>query len=308
MTNDVSAHAERLLLLEGRGTGAASETVVEIGERRGYTVGATGPGTFRLVRSTRPQWAVVLAVILAPFLGLGLLFLRVRHTESGVITIFEDREGTKARIVGEIDTEIVDHLNGPPQQSAAAAPQPGSAGLDSPPSATSSVPLPAPPSPATPNSVPAPLDSQPSTIANVPSMFAPSGSRDVSPSTVEESDIDRTIARPRRATSASSGAVGIGLPDGRVLQLGSSVVLGRSPTPNDGAVVVALQEPSMSKTHVSITGGEGCAVVTDLHSTNGTSITVDGVTTQCVPGSAVVVPAGGRVSAGEVVMEIRMLT
>ena len=121
MRRDSELHVERLVEIAGRGIGDASEQVVRVGELQGYTVVASGPGTFRLVRSTRPKWAVALAVLFAPALGLGLLFLLIRKNESGVVTVFEDRAGVKARVIGAIDPALVQFLAQPEQASPVAA-------------------------------------------------------------------------------------------------------------------------------------------------------------------------------------------
>lgn len=96
----------------------------------------------------------------------------------------------------------------------------------------------------------------------------------------------------------------IRLPDGRDIPLGSAVVLGRNPTapPGSAAVQLALDDParSVSKTHALLEVRDGLPWVTDLRSTNGTTLTNDvGEALVCDPGTAVPVADGWVVGLGE---------
>jgi hypothetical protein len=86
-------------------------------------------------------------------------------------------------------------------------------------------------------------------------------------------------------------------PDGGSdVRLSQAVVLGRNPSAPPSAahaIAVAVNDPnrSVSKTHALIELREGLPWVTDLNSTNGTTLTNEvGEAVVCVPGSAV--PAG----------------
>lgn len=73
------------------------------------------------------------------------------------------------------------------------------------------------------------------------------------------------------------------LPDGRQLVVPSALRLGRDPVADaamPGALLVKLDDPakSISKTHAQLVTSPGSLTVTDLHSTNGTTVTTsDGV-------------------------------
>lgn len=82
-------------------------------------------------------------------------------------------------------------------------------------------------------------------------------------------------------------------PDGIVVALDRPVVIGRNPDAQAalaGSVPLSIEDPSVSKTHASISAGTGLVVVTDLHSTNGTRVEVDGIQTACDPGVPRTIP------------------
>lgn len=102
----------------------------------------------------------------------------------------------------------------------------------------------------------------------------------------------------------------IELSDGRSVPLVSAVVFGRAPS-NDGeafgAVLVPIVDPSksMSKTHARIGLDGALPSVTDLHSTNGTKITVEGVTTLLTPGVALPFALDAEVMLGSYSVRVR---
>lgn len=92
--------------------------------------------------------------------------------------------------------------------------------------------------------------------------------------------------------------------DGRGVPLVSTLVLGRNPAPPAGgtATPLALQDPhrSVSKTHALIELRDGLPWVTDLHSTNGTTLTNDvGEALICEPEVPMPLGDGWRVGLGE---------
>lgn len=94
------------------------------------------------------------------------------------------------------------------------------------------------------------------------------------------------------------------LPDGRVRAIDSALVLGRNPTapPGSAAVPMAVDDPhrSVSKTHTLLELRDGLPWVTDLHSTNGTTLTNDvGEALICEPGVPVPVGDGWTAGLGE---------
>ena len=95
------------------------------------------------------------------------------------------------------------------------------------------------------------------------------------------------------------------LPDGASVRFVSAVVVGRNPVPPEqlpSAAPVRLDDPerSVSKTHALIELRDGMPWVTDLHSTNGTTLTNDvGEAVMCEPGTPMPVGDGWRVGFGE---------
>ncbi len=297
---DRTSGAEQLIAIPGRGVGAASEEVVRIAERRGYGVGASGPGTFRLVKSSRPKWAIAAAAISAPLLGLGLLFLLIRRTQSTVVTVFEDRTGTKARIVGDLDPGIVEYLQAPTQARPPSAPR--LSGPAQPPDRASDLlankTVEIPPGTEPPESLGIP---DAAAVGQVPATITQSG-----PPDGPDLDLAETMVRPGRPNT-NDRPPAVLLPDGRVIDLGLGIVVGRSPDPGgtDGdRQVIQLHDPTLSKTHLSICPDGTAVVVTDLHSTNGTRMRVGGTSVVCRPGVQSSVPPGAEILAGEAVIKV----
>lgn len=75
-----------------------------------YEVVTLRPGVFQATRVIRPTWAIVLACCLAPVLGLGLLFLLVRTTETCKFHVSESRGRTEVSIVGRLPLRSLDRL------------------------------------------------------------------------------------------------------------------------------------------------------------------------------------------------------
>lgn len=99
------------------------------------------------------------------------------------------------------------------------------------------------------------------------------------------------------------------LPDGSERLLQGALVLGRNPSipPGSGAVQVSVTDPdrSVSKTHALLEVRDGLPWVTDLHSTNGTTLTNDiGEALVCDPGTAVPVGDGWVVGLGQCELRI----
>ena len=312
---------ERLVTVHGLGVGDTSNLVVSIAQQRGYTVAATGPGQFRMMRQKRPTWAVVAAILTFPFLAIGLLFLLVKKTDSGTVAVFEARDGTKVRFVGGIDDEIVDSIASRTASrdgvaAAAVAPSVDRTAVAS----EDEIPKPMPPV-AAPDEPAAQKDSmvgagpaatrssRTATTGSEPTTLIESSpiARPTEPSPVSDiTDLDKTVARPRRA-SASSGSVVVSFPNGRSVPLSNGIVVGRSPQVPAGMGALALvpyPDGSLSKTHLTIEPTAGGITVTDLHSTNGTEIVTGDSARACPPGEAVGVDAGVEVRAGDVAIRI----
>ncbi len=89
--------------------------------------------------------------------------------------------------------------------------------------------------------------------------------------------------------------------DGTRRQLAGAIVLGRNPVPPPGVVAtpVSVNDPhrSVSKTHALLELRDGMPWLTDLHSSNGTTVTNEvGEAIVCEPG--VPLPLGDRWTAG----------
>lgn len=144
---------------------------------------------------------------------------------------------------------------------------------------------PAPPIPPAPSAA-GPISAVPGvTPASAPSTpafsAAPAAAPFAAPSTAGALDSTR-LAAPTTGWSAV-------LPDGRTIPLTRPLLFGRDPGNNPDypdAVLVPIDDPakSMSKTHAAIVVDGDKATVTDLHSTNGTKLAVDGGRTVLAPG------------------------
>ena len=117
----------------------------------------------------------------------------------------------------------------------------------------------------------------------------------------EDEDLDST-----RLSQLSPQALPwrVRLTDGREVALADSLVLGRNPTAPQGsaAAPVPLDDPhrSVSKTHALLELRAGLPWVTDLHSTNGTTLTNNvGEALDCEPGTAIPVGDGWVIGLGE---------
>ena len=206
---------------------------------------------------------------------------------------------------------------GPPPAAAAAPvpPPPAASALPVPPPPPTS-PVVAPPPPPTsvpaesawavPPAPPAPVSAPPAWAAPPPpaAPAAPAPAAAFAPPPAPVTPLDET----RVATSASGWM--LLLPDGRQLPVAGSVYVGRSPVaPDDrpGALLVPVDEAtkSMSKTHASIVATATGIEVTDLHSTNGTTITRPDGETSLVPGVATLVAGDTTITFGDWSVQLR---
>lgn len=123
-----------------------------------------------------------------------------------------------------------------------------------------------------------------------------------------QAEFDATIA----AASLRSGDFALELPDGERIHLRRALLIGRNPSSrpeHSDAELRAIVDPrmSVSKTHTAVVPGRRSIRVTDLHSTNGTTITdAAGAVTVCLPGEAYVVESGSTIGIGE--YPIRVIT
>jgi hypothetical protein len=306
MADDSPRANEQLIDLTGWSVGEASAKLVELATAAGYSVAATAPGSYRLARTRRKM-------------------LVVKHVESVTVTISENRDGTRARIVGSVDSALIDHL--------ASRPNPNH--IDAPPVAGSD-PMPSPVAQAPASTTALSGDAQP-TLTPAPArpsvsgpprgglITTPSWARqpepldpprvhqlpDPAPVVAVANDVDEELdARTVARSSIRSEPTGpsIALPDGRVLPLTSAVVVGRGPDVARGplgAAPLAIADPSLSKTHAVLEADASGVWVTDLHSTNGTAVEAGGSSARCEPGVRTPLPPGAVVRLGDVVVSMR---
>lgn len=125
---------------------------------------------------------------------------------------------------------------------------------------------------------------------------------------MRQAEFDATIA----AASLRSGDFALELPDGERIHLRRALLIGRNPSSrpeHQDAELRAIVDPrmSVSKTHTAVVPGRRSIRVTDLYSTNGTTITdATGAVTVCLPGEAYVVESGSTIGIGE--YPIRVIT
>lgn len=267
---------EQQIEVTGLGLGAASERFVQVATAHGYTVVASGPNRFRMARTYRPKWALIAAVATAALVGLGLLFLLVKRTETGDVVVAEDRAGVKLRLTGALQQPVVDALRqslGAPASNVApvAAATAFFQGLASAPARAHQ--------PAAPAYEPAPIPAYQPT-------YQPAAHSIVQPTFVQP------VVQPM-----------LMLADGRAIGVGVGGVLGRDPAVDPtvpGGQLYAIADPSLSKTHLSFGPLPNGVWVLDHHSTNGTVVSANGVSLPCMPGTRVEAPFGAQVLAGDV--------
>lgn len=87
----------------GMGAGAAADRLVDIAaSTAAYRAVSIGADRFQFARTYRPTWAVVVGISLTPLLGLGLLLLLVKKTETWTATIEQDHRAARIRITGKV--------------------------------------------------------------------------------------------------------------------------------------------------------------------------------------------------------------
>lgn len=293
---------ERVVELRGQGLGEGTTRILQIAEQLGYTVATVGQGSYRLARSRRR--------------------LTGKQTESVLVSVYDDRGGTRARFVGPVDPALLQHLTNAErpargmQPRRAAPARPVTQQPTSPPAAPSgTADQPAMPTPVdrpAPRPVVAPagglISAVPGAAARPPAPLPPPAL--VPAPQGETADLDeRTLGDLRRESlpAPTVAEPGLVLPGNRFVSLAAPAVIGRDPDPTrgaPGAVPVPVAEPSLSKTHLAVSFGAGGIRVTDLHSSNGTIVELAGQRTPCAPGVEVIVPQGAALIAGALVIEV----
>lgn len=138
----------------------------------------------------------------------------------------------------------------------------------------------------------------------VPAAPAPATPEPVRPAegaAVQAADVGATVV----SSSLRAGDFALELPGGERIRVRGPILLGRNPSARPeqpDAELRSLVDPrmSVSKTHSVVVPGRRSLRVTDLHSTNGTTITdASGAVTVCQPGEAYVAEAGSTIGIGE---------
>lgn len=277
----------RSLTTSGMGADAAVQLVRRALEgRSGLVVREIAPGRISVARTRRPRWAVVACACTFWLGGLGFLFLLVRQTDAGEITVTDAPQGCVV-IVPPL-------LRGAPTDAVEAAlrgPAAGPSGGAAPPFATSEpgdhedadaldsrtvarqAPLPPPPSPPAPPPHPQPVAARPSSAASEP---------------------DAPVAAVQFVLRFDEGTVTVG-PD-------EQVVIGRDPSPRGSAraAVVPGDASSVSKSHLLVVSDGAGATVEDLGSTNGSALLRHDQPVPLEPGTPVRVADGDLVVLGAV--------
>lgn len=165
-----------------------------------------------------------------------------------------------------------------------------------------------------------PTDLHPGLVTAVPGFAADSrrssdpplpDCRDGAAGAMELDEEDDELELTRRAASTGTSTWELEFPDGSTVRVETPRVVGRNPSTPDarpGAQPLRLEDhtQSVSKTHAAVEGRDGYLWITDLHSTNGTTLTgPTGEEIKCVPGQPVPADKGWRLSFGDFTVRVR---
>lgn len=110
--------------------------------------------------------------------------------------------------------------------------------------------------------------------------------------------------------SPALGAWHLSFADGQQITVGGSYIIGRDPAPvpaRPHGVLIVVNDParSVSKTHAIVDLEDEQLSVTDLHSTNGVTIThADGTRSELDAGTRAPLLAGSRVQLGDFLLTV----
>lgn len=273
------------------GSGAAFDRVFGAVSADGsYRVVEVAPGRLRFVRRFRPTWATCVGVLTLPLALVGVLFLRVRTTETCSVVVEADHHGTRVRldgmlcsaILGRIRMELADVDVGRALR------------------------------PTVADGVGGPVASV-YDLRDAPALVVGAGSGSMIDRVSDSNgQVSLEVAPaqvvpllpPAVVTPPPSAVPLLVLDDGRRVELGQHNLLGRDPVANadDGSVaLVVIDDPagSVSKTHLSVVHRDGAWLVTDRYSTNGSAVIgPDGAERAIPPGGSIEAPAGATVRFG----------
>lgn len=225
------------------------------------SVTRVGSTSFTVQQTRRPVWTIVLAVLLFP---IGLLFLLVKDTRVGSVSVVDEGGVVTIVVSGDVSDEVSQALSGvrgvqptaTPRETAPPPPLPSA-----PPS-----PMPAPPSSAPPNgAIPGPAAATPEAIGGPDAGSTQEDATRFRGGTAGEVAHELVPAHP------ASGAVVVRLPDGSTVPVpaGSSAYIGRQPTVQPGEVSITVADQQVSRTHAALRVLERRVEVVDLDSRNG---------------------------------------
>ena len=319
------------------GSGEATERLLEVAGAHYRTVSASAD-RIHFARAARPTWALVLGIILAPII-IGIPLLLIRTTETWVAAIEQDHRRVQVRVTGMVLPDTMNHLvealSAGPRQADIPAVQ--AAVYDVVPAGAMHGGISfAPPVPRlvldqTPLAIAVSDDAAAPGVAAASSVWADPSAEWTSPEIPASGTTrplagmgvsDRTMLRLDHAPEDRTmlrAAVPIGRPSegtrylavfdtGECLELldGITLFVGRDPEVIGSivhGVLVPIDDPSrsISKTHLSIECTGDAVVVSDLGSTNGSTIRRPGAARPDPLDSRtpVAAPSGAQVCFGE---------
>ncbi len=187
-----------------------------------------------------------------------------------------------------------------PAPLAPAAPVPPSAAAAPAPATPAPLPPAAPVPPST-AAAPAAPATPPAPVAPAPAASAPA----TPPAPVAPAPATSAPATP--APAAPTG-FGLRLDTGESIRVDGPILLGRNPdaTPHPGARAIPLPDDtrSLSKTHLLVRPVPGGLEVVDLHSTNGSALSRDGIDMAMPAGTVVAITAGDTIRLGDRVFAV----
>ncbi|MGW9587986.1 RDD family protein [Microbacterium sp. NPDC055455] len=320
-------HGRRGITLGKALTGLRSVNVRTL-ERPGFWRGAVVRGLVLWASFAVPLLGPLLVIALSPFFdperrGRGWADL------AGATWLVDARRGLnpyddkRMRIARKtVATDLADVRSELPSLATAAGPRPPAAYVPAPRSsggvlgaargeAASGIATPAPapehgaPAPATtpfdaPDPVAAPAG--PTASGWVPPQLLPDGS---AASPVREAPaVTGAQGGPAAPSRPGASAARFVLDTGRVVDVGSGILIGRDPAPvtgDDGVAPVAIDDPTMSvsKTHLAVLPHGTDTVVVDRGSTNGSAVVRGGAEHPLVPGAPVALRPGDTIRFGD---------
>lgn len=264
----------RSLIAAGRGAHEVARALVDaLGEVDGLTVHQLAPGRLLVARTRRPQWAVVAAVLTIWLGGMGLLFLLVKRTHSGEVTVHDGPRGCTVTVPPVLDASVARRIEEVVTRRTLVT-----AGA------------------------PAPETAFP---AGVP---ADAGCT-LEAATVARTDQDAPPPPPPPPPARGPALLRLRFADLTVeVSPDTPVVLGRDPEPGGRAAGVRVpgDATTVSKSHLLVTYDGAVGTVEDLGSTNGTVLVRGDEERPLAPGAPMPVAHGDVVRLGGVECDVEI--